>query len=76
MQIVRNIQTGHEFAVTKELIRFAEDPRNNLEVVEVEDLPLPDQVDGVKTPEVLETKDLPLADQIDDGFVTAPSKKK
>ena len=37
MQVVRNIKTGLEFPVTADLVRFAKNPRNNLEVIEVED---------------------------------------
>ena len=37
MQMVRNTKTGFEFVPTKELLKFAENPQNNLELVEVED---------------------------------------
>ena len=37
MQIVRNIKTGLEFQPTPDLLKFAKNPRNNLEVIEIID---------------------------------------
>ena len=37
MQIIRNIKTGLEFQPTPDLLRFAKNPRNNLEVIEIID---------------------------------------
>lgn len=76
-QMIRNTVTGHEFDVTPDLIKFAANPANNLEVIDMEEkqqeVDKPDDVDVTPGENSQLSAD---PDGPGDDFPLPPAKKK